>query len=310
MRQAIEMLERTSNGISQAVFEALLYSDIFDFPLTAYEIHRYLPGRAATYGVVCQVLDTDPRFVKNGRYFTLAGRQELVALREKRELLSKQLLPAAAAYGRIIGRLPFVRMVALTGSLAVHNAANDFDFDYMLVTRPGRLWTARAFVLLFGRWTRLQGHTICPNLIVSESSLAWRQRDLYSARDFCQMIPISGMDVYQKLMRANPWVGEFLPNAYREVIDLPVEKKTLNFMQNFFEYLLRGALGERLERWEMNRKTERFSRHDGYGEETIFSADICQGNFDHHRQRTQQEFQLRASRYKESVSLSGKVAVR
>jgi len=310
MRQALEMLERTSNEISQAVFDTLLYSDIFNFPLTSREIHRYLSGRTATYDEVCRVLDADRRFVKEGDYFTLPGRSELVILRKKRELRSQELLPSALAYGRVIGRLPFIRMVALTGSLAVHNVSNDFDFDYMLLTKPGRLWTARAFVLLFGRWTRLQGHIICPNLIISENSLSWRQRDLYSARDFCQMIPIAGLDVYQKLMRANPWVGEFLPNAYAEVVDIPVDKKRLNFTQNILEYLLRGSLGDRLERWEMARKIERFSKQDGFGDETIFSADICQGNFDHHRQRTQWEFQNRANRFTNAVPEAEKVAIR
>ena len=32
----------------------------------------------------------------------------------------------------------------------------------------------------------------------------------------------------------------------------------------------------------MNRKIARFKKQQGYGAETNFSADICQGNFDHH----------------------------
>ena len=310
MRQAIEMLAQPPNEISQAVFDTLLYSDIFNFPLTAAEIHRYLSGRTATFDEVCRVLDSDPIFVKEGNYFTLPGRREIVVLREKRERRSRELLPAALAYGYGIGSLPFVRMVALTGSLAVHNVSKNFDFDYMLVTKPGRLWTARAFVLLYGRWTRMRGYTICPNLIVSENSLVWHQRDLYSARDFCQMIPIAGIDVYQKLMMANPWVGEFLPNAYGELLGGSLEKLKLNFMQNILEYLLRGSLGDRLEHWEMERKIARFSKQEGFSEETIFSAEICQGNFDHHRQRTQQEFQIRMNHFEAVAVQSGKVAVR
>ena len=304
------MLEWTSSEISRSVLDTLLYSDIFDFPLTAPEIHKYLYGRTATYDEVCRVLDSEPRFVREGNYITLPGRRELVSLREERELRSQELLPIALAYGRVIGRLPFIRMVALTGSLAVHNVSNDFDFDYMLVTKPGRLWTARAFVLLFGRWTRMQGHTICPNLLISENSLAWRQHDMYSARDFCQMVPIVGFDVYQKLIKVNPWVAEFLPNAYKELIGVSIEKKKLDFKQSTFEFSLRGSFGDRLERWEMERKVVRFSRQEGYSEETIFSADICQGNFDHHRYRTEQEFQTRMNRLADVASPTEKVTVR
>lgn len=288
------MPEKVSSELSQAVFDTLVYSDIFDFPLKAREIYRYLSGRAATYDEVCRVLGSDPRLIREGEYFTLKGRREIVWLREKREQRSQKLLPYALAYGRMIGSMPFVRMVALTGSLAVHNVSNNEDFDYMLVTQPGRLWTARAFVLLFGRFTRPIGHTLCPNVIVTENSLAWSQHDLYSARDLCQMIPISGMDVYQRLMKANDWVMDFLPIAYGETVGTPSEEKHQHIFQRQFEGLLQGHLGDRFEHWEMNRKIERFTRRKDFGEETTFNASICQGNFDHHRKWTIQKLGKRS----------------
>jgi hypothetical protein len=280
------MLGPVSNEISQAVFDTLLYSDIFDFPLTAPEIHHYLSGRAASVEDVDRALHSDPRVIEVEQYFCLQGREKIVCLRAAREQRSQKLMPSALKYGKIIGSLPFVRMVALTGSLAVRNVSNNEDFDFMLVTQPGRLWTARAFVLLFGRLTRLAGHTICPNVIISENSLEWSQHDLYSARDLCQMMPISGLDVYKMLLKANGWVEEYLPNAYRKIIGTSLERKQQTMIQRVLELPFRGTLGERFERWEMNRKIKRFIRQAGFGEETIFNADICQGNFDHHRSST------------------------
>ena len=285
------MPEYVSSEISQAAFDTLLYSDIFDFPLTASEAYKYLSGSVATFGDVCKALNSEPRVMQKRGYYCLVERAEIVWLREQRELRSKKLLPYALAYGRIIGALPFVRLVALTGSLAVHNISTNEDFDYMLVTEPGRLWTARAFVMLLGRLTRLWGHTICPNVIVTENCLEWSRHDLYSARELCQMIPISGMDMHQRLMAANSWVKGFLPNAYQEIIRSPLKEGRLEntkVYQRIFEFLLGGHLGARFESWEMLRKIERFSRQAGFGEETIFTADLCQGNFDHHRKWTQQ----------------------
>ena len=293
------MLEHISTEISQAVLQAVLYSDIFDFPLTVREVHRYLPGIVASYEDVCEVLSAEDRFVKTGDYVTLAGREYLVNVREEREDRSKKLFPYALKYGRIIGRLPFVRMVALTGSLAVRNVSGNIDLDYMLVTRPGRLWTARAFSLLFGRFTKILGHTVCPNLIVSENYLEWHQRDLYTAREFSQMIPISGREIYRKLMRANGWIKDFLPNAYREPESLLLESRGQRAfaLQKLLEFLLRGELGNRLEQWEMQRKITRFSKQDRFGDETVFTADICQGNFDHHRKWTEEQLELRNSKF-------------
>src|SRR5215216_5702184 len=150
-----------SNELSQAVLQAILYSDVFDFPLTSAEVHRYLPKVAASYEDVLHALNDDPRLIKIGNYFTMLGHAQIVNIREQRELQSKTLFHYALTYGRLIGSLPFIRMVALTGSLALLNVSKTGDFDYMLVTHPGRLWTARAFCLLLGRFTKLFGHTIC-----------------------------------------------------------------------------------------------------------------------------------------------------
>ena len=276
-------------NLERAVLETLVYSDIFEYPLRLDETHRYLPMQAEM-GQVARTLNLlhGQAGERDGFYF-LAGREKIVEIRRQREARSRRLLPHALKYGRILGALPFVRMVALTGSLAVRNVSDDADFDYMLVTVPGRVWTARAFASLFNRFTRLLGHTICPNLIVSENALAWTRHDLYSARELCQMIPLAGMDVYQKLMRANEWVKDFLPNVEQENSEV---FGTSEFWKAF-ELPLRGKLGDRFEGWEMNRKIARFSKQDGFGEETVFNADMCQGNFNHYAKWTRKAYQKR-----------------
>jgi hypothetical protein len=124
--------------------------------------------------------------------------------------------------------------------------------------------------------------------IVSENALAWSTHDLYSARELCQMVSITGVDVYRKLMKANEWMKQFLPNAILEIGSLPpIPQKQASLFQKILELPLRGKLGVHLERWEMNRKIARFSQQAGFGEETVFTADVCQGNFDHHKQWTE-----------------------
>ena len=286
------MLDQASNDISRAILQAVAYSDVFDSPLTAREIHRYLVGVKTSLEDVVHALGEDGLVTRTGDYFTLPGREEIVETGRRRRLRSAELLPRALAYGQMLGRLPYIRMVALTGSLAVRNVAENPDFDYMLVTVPGRLWTARAFSMALNRLARLQGCMLCPNLIVSECALRWTQTDLYSARELCQMIPITGLDVYQRLLQANRWVEGFLPNAYLECTSVrPDWQRRVMAFQGLCESLLGGSLGDRIEVWEMDRKIARFSKQVGFGEETLFHADVCQGNFHHHRKHTQEAFE-------------------
>ena len=283
------MLDQSSNNLSRAILQTVAYSDVFDYPLTAREIHRYLTGVKASLEEVVRTLGDDGVLTRTDDYFTLPGREEIVRIRMRRGLYSATLLPSAIAYGRMLGRLPYIRMVALTGSLAVMNVSENQDFDYLLVTAPSRVWTARAFALALNRLAHWQGFTLCPNLIISETALKWEQTDLYSARELCQMLPIAGFDVYHKLLQANHWVEDYLPNAYAESKSVfPHTPRRAVASQSLVEFLLRGKAGDKLEKWEMDRKITRFSKQNGFGEETVFNAQVCQGNFHHHRRWTQE----------------------
>lgn len=283
--------------LERAILETLAYSDVFEYPLNLNELYRYLPVRVEIEQL-SQALDSlNGLLGKQDGFYFLAGRERITETRKQRETHSQKLMYRALKYGRILGALPFIRMVALTGSLAVLNSTKDADFDYMLVAAPNRVWMARAFALLFNRVTRLFGYTLCPNLIVSENALAWFTHDLYSARELCQMIPIMGMDIYDRLMKVNEWTKEFLPNCSHDLSREQSATRIATTFKSFMELPLRGKLGDRIERWEMNRKIARFSKQAGFGEETVFNADMCQGNFDHHKKATWKAFDEKIQRH-------------
>jgi hypothetical protein len=306
--------------LERAIIEALAYSDIFEYPLQLDELHRYLPMRADADEVSVALKSLTDRVGNQDGYYYLHGRAEIVHIRKHREARSQELLPHAIRYGKILGTLPFVRMVGLTGSLAVMNVSKNADFDYMLVVQQGRVWTARLFAMVVNRVARLFGYTLCPNLIVAETALEWSLHDLYSARELYQMVPVTGMDVYQKVMKANEWAKDFLPNAVLSLrgatkgSDEAISSTVTGIASSghallaMTEWVLRSKLGDKLEAWEMNRKIAKFSKQPGFGEETIFNAEVCQGNFHHHRKWTHEVFQERlhviASEAKQNAAIS------
>lgn len=281
-----------SSSLEHAVLETLAYSDVFDYPLTLDELHRYLPFPASTDDLLACLKNLSMVSWRSGFYF-LAHRDSLVEVRLVRDAVSRSAFSRALSCGRILGVLPFVRMVSLTGSLAVLNLAKDADMDYFLITQPGRLWLARAFAVTFGRFMRLFGERICVNLLVSETQLAWGVQDLYSAREMCQMIPITGMDVYLELREYNVWTESFLPNAVSAPKHAPDMKPASVWLQKFLELLLRGSMGDKLEKWAMDFQLKKITRTYGSGLEANFSADLCQGNFHDHRTGTEQSFRER-----------------
>jgi hypothetical protein len=271
-------------SVVRAVFHTLAYADVFDYPLTAGEVYRYLTSTDASVEEVNHVLRENPLFSRVGDYFTLSGREQIVETRERRARIAPRLWTQAARYGRIIAALPFVRMVAVTGSLAMNNAEEGKDIDFMLVTAPGRLWTVRALSLLVARFAKLAGVRLCPNYLVTTDALEMRERSLYVAHELAQMIPISGLDIYQELRRINDWTDEFLPNA-SGLPELPGgldPRENPSPIQKVLALIFRFLPVSPFEKWEMNRKIVRLGREQSASFESYFSADVCKGHMDRH----------------------------
>lgn len=311
---------RDLSAVETGILQAVAYSDIFDYPLTGSEIHRYLVGVRASWKTVEKLLDhgrpVSGLLASESGYFLIPGREEIVETRRRRAAVAARMWPRAERYGATIGQLPFVRMVAVTGALAMDNVDPGTDIDYLVITEPGRLWVCRALVVAMVRLAARRGDTICPNYFLSERALALGEPNLFTAHELAQMVPIVGQETYQRMCRLNSWAAWFLPNAFdapRRVdarrgdgrSPAPVSAAAARpLFWNLAETILRTPLGHGLEQWEMNRKVRKLGRPappakeasmaGGNGHaEVNFTAERCKGHFDNHRKLTLGAFSRR-----------------
>ncbi|MCU0511977.1 MAG: hypothetical protein MUE40_05325 [Anaerolineae bacterium] len=249
------------NDIEAAILRTLLYADIFQFAITFDELHTYLihtgpVSLAQLRATLHQSAVLQARVCISDGYITLLENGHYIAQRQQREACTRQMLPVALYYGRWLARIPFVRMVALTGALAVRNPAHAHDdFDYMLVTQPGRVWLTRACAIVLVRLARLRGIRLCPNYVLAEDHLQQQRQDLYIAHEMSQMIPLHGYRLYLALWQMNDWVQAYLPNARPAP---PCDDAAPPRLQRGLEALLAGRPGAWLEAWEYRRKQARF----------------------------------------------------
>ncbi len=297
------MLAAGSNKLVQAILQTITYVDGFDFPLTRAEIHRYLASESATPAEVNTALATSPLLAqtlhREDDYFMLRERSSLVGTRQKRLQLARQAWPQAIAFGAQMARLPFARMVAVTGSLAVDNVSGDFDIDFLIVTEDKSVWLCRAFAVMLVRLAGLRGIELCPNYFISENALTFQERNLYTAHEVAQMVPLHGLQIYADLRQQNPWTFDFLPNA----VDAPqpeglkaIDRRQIGALsrrtQMAAEDLLRSPAGRWLEKWEMERKIRKLALQ-GQWRESQFSSSCCKGHFHHHQSQAMDSYESR-----------------
>jgi len=273
-------------ALADAIVETVAYSDLFDYPLTIPEIHRYLWGVPAALSDIEALLGagqlSPQRLERTGVFYTLPGRSPIVAIRQRRAHAATVLWRQAVAYGAQIARLPFVRMVAVTGALAVDNSDADDDLDYLIVTEPGRLWLCRALVIGLVHLARRRGVVICPNYFLSERALALDDHSLYTAREVAQMVPLTGLAIYHRLRQLNGWVETYLPNAAGAPRAISLAEMPPSRVRAAAEAVLRMRPVGAVERWEMQRKIRKLiAEHPASGDsgEVRFSPDYCKGHF-------------------------------
>lgn len=295
------------NDLEEAVLKTVLYADIFSFPLTASEIHHFLIAhRPFELAEIQAVLETSAalrdHLEQREGYVACKGRETLLSTRLERDQAATALLPTALWYGRLLAALPFVRMVGLTGALAMRNPAHvTDDIDYVLVTAPGRVWTARAFAILLVRLGRLRGVTLCPNYVLSETTLSHAPGNLYIAHEVTQVLPLYGQAVYEALRAENAWVGDCMPNATHPFHDVPTSQlgTGLRLLKSALEAILSGWLGDRLEAWEYRRKQAKFAAQMQQRAQHAaqIDAERVKGHFNDHGHPVLRQYGERLARY-------------
>lgn len=206
--------------LARSILATLTYSDHFGFPLTFPELHLRLISAQVTQ---TQLLRALTRFPSTRGYYHLPGRSILVARRINRANLSIPLLLRANHFVAKLKHFPGILAIYLTGSLAMQNTNGKGDIDFMIICKPGRLWTTRLLLTLYTTlrgWRRTpRSHSspgkLCLNLYLTPNSylLPNSRRSLYTAYELVQAVPLyDPHDTHSALLSANSWLQAYLPN--------------------------------------------------------------------------------------------------
>jgi len=243
-----------------AVLQSVVYASLFDYPLTLEQLHASLVGTRAEPDAIASWWQQS-EFLQaavshhEGWYFP-AGRGDLIATRARREALSRALLERDRSLLALVAGMPFVRMVALSGSLAHLNAEGTADLDLFVITAPKRVWSVTLAVLVIARlrgWRK----QLCLNYVVSERSMKIAPPDLFSANQIIHLRPITGQRVFERFVAQNRFVRSCYPNFARRLESAPVDAER----EHWLERLLScgpAQIAERLSRalygWHLRRK--------------------------------------------------------
>ena len=283
--------------IASAIIRTIIYSDIFDYPLTLSEITKFLISKhkisTEDLKKVLLELVADQKFIcVNGEFYFLKGRQEIVKTRLNRRKNSEKKLIIAEKVASKLSFFPWVKMIAITGALAMENCDIDDDIDFLIITTAERLWLTRLLIYLLVTILGIKrrkpkekevGDKICLNLFLEEDSLKIQPENLFFAHEICQTRPIFVRgDTYEKFLWENRWVRKFLPYGVKISAKCKVQSAKLKqrgflsqYLNILISFLERIAFALQYQYMKPKITNEKISRHQAFFHPQNLQKKIC-----------------------------------
>ncbi len=241
------------NDGKESILKTLAYFDIFRYPLTIEEITRFMDQPADNRNMeqwLAELQANGEVFLNQGCY-SIQDNPLLVHRRHEGEHRAKQLLVKANKIGRFLYQFPFVRAVAISGSLSKNFADEKADIDLFIITRANRLWIARTFMHLYKKLTYLRGrqHYYCMNYYLDEEALLLEDKNIYTAIELKTLLPVCGSDVTRDFFNANQWANEWLPSC--EYKTQQQKDPWNNFLKRSVEWFFNNRFADALDKYLM-----------------------------------------------------------
>lgn len=221
----------------KAITKTLIYSDIFNFPLTEDELWYFLKtdnkvAKKHFKAVITRIPQTLSRI---DEYYFLKGKETNVKQREKQKTSNEQKILHAKKITRILSYVPTIMFIGISGSVAAGNASKDADIDLFIIVRRDTLWSSRLLLLLMlgllglrrTKTMKKAKNKFCINMILDEHNVSFAKdrQDIYTAHEIAQMKPLFDREkTYARFLSANTWIRLFMPNVLTQV--KPVKLKT------------------------------------------------------------------------------------
>ncbi len=261
--------------LSERIISTIKFFDLQDYPLTSFEVWRYLVsevgslkkqldqnyelplelpevkqsvGHFDTLLAGLDVLVKDGQLFSKDGFYCLPERSALITQRLqnyrygiKREKLIKR-------YIRITRHLPFVRGISLAGSQPLGLQRATSDIDLLIITDPQFMWLARIFLTIYFQvfGVRRHGNKItnrfCLNHYIANTREVDAERNLYKAMEYTKLRPLVYPQVTHEFQKANEnWIKVFFPNV--EFEDDQILEPSL------IQYLLEPIFNNPVGRW-------------------------------------------------------------
>jgi len=213
----------TGQIMKSSIIETLRYFSQFKYSASLNELHIFHNKEIIKQTLKKQLLSLikDEKVKKIYDRYTL-GEYSMKSNRRKK--ISIEKVSKVAHYFEILQTIPIIKLVAITGSVAMYNAQVDDDVDIFIISSSHRMWMARFFAYMIASLLGIRRKrnnpyvkdTVCLNLFFdgTDVNIPQKKQNSYIAHEITQMKPVIMRDEsYSNFVMQNKWIYDIYPNA-------------------------------------------------------------------------------------------------
>ena len=231
------------------LLQTLCYFDVFQHPLTLEELVNLCDENSLKEEVETSlkalILD-EKCYSKDGYYSIQQDLLPLIKIRQEKENTAVDYFKKLPSYAKIIKSFPFVRGIAISGSLSKGVMHEGGDIDYFIITKKDRLWICRTLLVLFKKVFLLNSRKyFCLNYFVDEDNLEIIDKNIFTAVEITHLSTVYNATLLDQLKEDNAWVKSFFPN-FSHPLNTNITDRDSK-LKRYIEKLLANKLGDRID---------------------------------------------------------------
>ncbi len=247
---------------AQNILKTLGYFDLFQYPLTRTEIGQFHAANIphAEIDEALDILLGEKMIFLLDEFYSLHNEPGLAERRRNGNRLAASQMQTAGRVARFLAKFPYVKGIAVSGSLSKNFATKNTDIDFFIVTEANRLWIARTVMHLYKKFTFLTGrqHWYCMNYYVDVKCMEIKEKNIFTAIESVTLLPMQGKKALDDFMQDNNWASAYFP--LKKIVTEGTPEISPGLLRKGVEKIFNNRLGDKVDTWLMKITEKRWHK--------------------------------------------------
>lgn len=212
--------------LKSAIVTHICYRDIFKSPILIQEMVNILSIDIHSQGnfeIAINELCEEGLIEKKNGYLVSKGNLGLIDLQPYKNTTTENLIKKGNRFLKIFSKIPFVKLIAISGSLAANNPVLDrngmnkgkVDMDLFVISEANTMWILFLFERIITNLYKFifRQNFYCFNYVTDYTFLGIHNKNFYTATELFNMKLIYDNNIFDEFLLENEWYLRYYPEV-------------------------------------------------------------------------------------------------